>query len=181
MKVIDLLNKIAKAEEVPEKIKWHCVEFNYINGDYINCNSCSLFRHDVDIYTVLNMLNDEIEIIEEDKKIEKIDGIYAVDHKWQSENNNMFTNKINELIDEVNKTKGGNNEKEDYTIPIRKYTELGEVTVKECVLKEEYDKLQQRIDKALQELDKYRINFDFLGFTDRTIENTRKILRGKDE
>lgn len=41
--------------------------------------------------------------------------------------------------------------------------------------------LQQRIDKALQELDKYRINFDFPGFTDRTIENTRKILRGKDE
>lgn len=42
-------------------------------------------------------------------------------------------------------------------------------------------KLQQRIDKALQELDKYRINFDFPGFTDRTIENTRKILRGNDE
>ena len=38
--------------------------------------------------------------------------------------------------------------------------------------------LQKRIDKALQELDKYRIDLDLPSFTDKMIINTRKILRG---
>lgn len=47
-------------------------------------------------------LNDEVEIIEEDKKIEKIDlGILNT----QSEKNREFKRAINELIDEVNKLK----------------------------------------------------------------------------
>ena len=70
MKVIDLLNKIAKGEEVPKKIVWHEVVFDYIDGDYFNDNGCSLFRHDEDIYSLLNMLNDEVEVIEEEKEIE---------------------------------------------------------------------------------------------------------------
>ena len=45
------------------------------------------------------------------------------------------------------------------------------------LLKENF-KLQQRIDKALKELDTYRINFDFPSFADVTIEKTRKILKG---
>lgn len=114
MKVIDLLNKIAKGEEVPEKIKWHDVEFECINGDYINCNRCSLFRHDVAFYTLLNMLNDEVEIIEEDKEIEKLIKLNDVGNpsdltalsQMQWENNSHIERKINELIDEINNLKG---------------------------------------------------------------------------
>ena len=43
--------------------------------------------------------------------------------------------------------------------------------------KDKIKELNQRIDKALKELDTYRINFDFPSFADKTIENTRKILR----
>lgn len=38
--------------------------------------------------------------------------------------------------------------------------------------------LLTKIDKALNELDKYRIDLDLPSFTDKIIINTRKILRG---
>ena len=73
MKIIDLLNKIAKGEEVPRKIKWDEEEFIYGKN--------RIYRNEDDeplVYDLLpsgENLNDEIEIIEEveDKEYENIE------------------------------------------------------------------------------------------------------------
>lgn len=81
MKVIDLLNKIAKGEEVPDKIKYKGTTYEKDNdGDidfYIGENfNGTLFLEELDN---TNELNDEIEIIEE-KEIEEINKSYPIFH-----------------------------------------------------------------------------------------------------
>ena len=71
MKVIDLLNKIANGEEVPTKIRYQIFELDRtysadIRTYYVDKEGMFFFKD----YSY--MLNDEVEIIEEDKKIEKI-------------------------------------------------------------------------------------------------------------
>lgn len=110
MKVIDLLNKIANEEEVPEKIKYngHIYElehrvsylYSYKNneGDYLE-----------DDWYLTNILNEEIEIIEdtpkENKKIEYIETNYdfVFDEQVQQDSLRVITSTINEIIDKVNK------------------------------------------------------------------------------
>jgi hypothetical protein len=71
MKVIDLLNKIANGEEVPEKIQVYSDIFvlDYSNNVYehekTRTNLLSIYNG--------NILNYEVGIKEEDKKIEKLD------------------------------------------------------------------------------------------------------------
>ena len=78
MKIIDLLNKIAKGEEVPKKIKiknnvyeWYrrCENtFNYrlsYNGKLVDS-----YLSDDWFIDSKDMLNDEVEILEEEKKVE---------------------------------------------------------------------------------------------------------------
>lgn len=124
MKVIDLLNKIANGEEVPKKIKWlgQIYEYNCKNRFYYQ-NSWSMYR---DFYTEGNCLNDEVEIIEEEKEIEKIDNehdfycytrydsfkndidkvLYLINGINATNDRITDTNlKLNELIDEVKKLK----------------------------------------------------------------------------
>jgi len=68
IKIIDLLNMISKGEEVPKKIK-------YENDIYIQVDNYCYFCEETNeilsqnIYAEFNRLNDEVEIIEEDKKI----------------------------------------------------------------------------------------------------------------
>ena len=115
IKVIDLLNKIANDEEVPNKIIYNgsCYynvgnkEQAYYENDEVDDN---LF-----LYAIYNEkhLNDEVEIIEdveEDKKIEKLNISYlSLDDSVLSQINTIHCNtvtmeeKINELIDVVNK------------------------------------------------------------------------------
>lgn len=110
MKIIDLLNMIAKGEEVPN-FWWsgciHKVEKD-INGKYnIFDTYCKKYKN---IY--LEDLNDEVEIIEEEKEIEELD------LKYDIENNDIYNfkrqilmycdnlqYKINELVREVRKLK----------------------------------------------------------------------------
>lgn len=76
MKIIDLLNKIAKGEETPKKFKYENLTFEEISygvykdneGDYLDDSICVDFSN----------LNDEIEIIEEkeDNKIKHIGKTY---------------------------------------------------------------------------------------------------------
>ena len=78
MKVIDLLNKIANGEEVPKRIRYKG-DCWYIKQNYTNTlpyysngyNKDNLFTGEEEEY-FSQSLNDEIEIIEEDKKIEKL-------------------------------------------------------------------------------------------------------------
>lgn len=107
IKVIDLLNKIANGEEPKIKYDNHILKYNkneekFIDKDGLN----SLYEID------FSELNDEVEIIEETKKIEKIarcDSIkmtyYGELHK-PTENEEILRIKVNELIDEINNLKG---------------------------------------------------------------------------
>ena len=70
MKIIDLLVKISKGEEVPKKIhfKYSTYQFDKIDKVYRNVNGNQQLEQD---YMISNKLNDEVEIIEEEKEIEK--------------------------------------------------------------------------------------------------------------
>ena len=65
MKIIDLLNKIANGEEVPMLIKWNDDEWYYMN------NISKNYSNDKeDLFSIIDgtNLNDEVEILEEEKK-----------------------------------------------------------------------------------------------------------------
>ena len=105
MKVIDILNKIANGEEVPEKILysdkiwyWATRENEYVE-DYKR-----LFKYYLD-ECLISSLNDEIEIIEEDEKIEKL--IEPIASEYTYDYVKKVCHKINEIIDYLNK--GGDN------------------------------------------------------------------------
>lgn len=121
IKVIDLLNMISKGEEVPDEIK-------YNNINYYWCNRCKIYERIEDyrksLYDDLDNLNDDVEIIEERnnrrKKIEKIEKVFSLDFinsniDEESANGinliiNELIKKVDELIDEVNKLKGNDEE-----------------------------------------------------------------------
>ena len=112
MKIIDLLNKIANGEEVPKKIKYDGIEYEeepcYML--YEVTGECSESQ-------LKNLLNDQVEIIEEDKKPKKIEIEYSPDIEekifyedgdkpnhciLRDAGTELLINKINELIDKVN-------------------------------------------------------------------------------
>ena len=119
IKIIELLNRIVNGEEVPEKIKWDNLiyvlkqdsidgHFYYIreNTDYSVGN---LFFSDL----TMGDLNDEVEIIEEDKTIKElqfdsdekyIKTITGTTNKMRNIDVTLAT-KINELVKEINKIK----------------------------------------------------------------------------
>lgn len=74
MKVIDLINKISKGEEVPKMFRYidedKCgyVFEQGIEGDYWNEELCDTFFNNYDIQ---NILNDDLEIIKEPEKNEE--------------------------------------------------------------------------------------------------------------
>ena len=116
MKVIDLLNKIANGEN-PKKIKYYddvyefdCYEgeWGYVNKEY---SRYKWFANEIDC-DLQEQLNDEVEIIEEDKKIDYLTNdeitLYADEEPVETIvnfDNKELVNKINEIIDEVNKLK----------------------------------------------------------------------------
>ena len=101
MKIIDLLNKIANGEEVPERIKYDTKVMTYDHnkqdylGYYSNGNGEWLFQYLFDICkSTEHFINDEIEIIEE-KKIPK-----KLKCKYTSQIGKIELAKtINEIID----------------------------------------------------------------------------------
>ena len=105
MKVIDLLNKIANGEEVPEKIKFKgCIYYLCKNDQSGQCyftekegfGGLSLKFNTAD-------MNDEVEVIEEDKKIEKLERfIPQRESDTYCTKYNEVANKINEIIDKLN-------------------------------------------------------------------------------
>lgn len=94
LRVIDLLNKIANGEEIPKKIKYNNETFTIREekDDYANQNHWFTDR------VCLLDLNKEVEIIEEDKKIEKITDEAFLSSLFGQ----MLGNKINEIIDKLN-------------------------------------------------------------------------------
>ena len=117
IKIIDLLNKIANGEEVPKKIKWENIIYAYseYDKDYLEYPFSDeeykgLFDMRNNILT--QFLNDEIEIIEEPKKIEKISwrekeslaGNLMANEKQEilARRTEKLKSSLNELIDEIN-------------------------------------------------------------------------------
>ena len=113
IKIIDLLNKSANGESLPLKIKYGGYEFQYdiINNCYVDKNDLMLEDH----VNFFNKINDEVEIIEEDKNIEKLNdkaryyfstvanGMTKRDREALDEMFEKCYKTIDELIDEVNK------------------------------------------------------------------------------
>ena len=67
MKVIDLLNKIANGEEVPKKIKYENDIYILTDNYCYYCDETNLILSDR-LYAEQSRLNDEVEILEEEKK-----------------------------------------------------------------------------------------------------------------
>ena len=110
IKIIDLLNKIAKGEEVPKKIKLNEIIFECQGDDYLfidkdNTNYWLFSEPYSDKFEYLeNFLKSEVEIIEEENKIpEKINvkGSYNSNKGYEDFNDNekILVDKINEIID----------------------------------------------------------------------------------
>ena len=93
---------LVKDGKAPKKIKFGNIELEYDekNEDYYSYYGGGLFEHKFG--NCKNFLNDEVAIIEEDKKIEKIDfGTLNT----QKEKNRAMKDTINKLIDEINNLK----------------------------------------------------------------------------
>ena len=96
MKIIDLLNKIANGE-IPKHIKMNSLDFFWNNDEYAyDIKGANIYAP---YYTFkFDELNDEVEIIEEDKKIpEKIEEVEIEVSMAIGEQ--ICANKINEIID----------------------------------------------------------------------------------
>jgi hypothetical protein len=113
MKIIDLLVKISQGEKMPKKIKYegYVWEYDKVVKDY--------YRNDIDeeyIYLFQDLfkkktgffINNEVEIIDEDKKIIRLEFEEGniEDKLFLARYITHNRAKINELIDEVNKLKG---------------------------------------------------------------------------
>lgn len=97
MRIIDLLNKIANGEEVPKYIKYYD-KLHQKKDIMMCCYNNIIYKLDNNIID----LTDVVEILEEENKIEKIDLGILNDQKQK---NKVFKEKINLLIDEINKLK----------------------------------------------------------------------------
>ena len=113
IRVIDLLNKIANGEEVPKKIKILGLEFEWFEGCYRTCDT--LKKYLSDCWRLDNILNDTVEIIEEQEKID-IQSIEELDENFTYIENHSsglgiekvlnkaeieLVNKINKLVQAV--------------------------------------------------------------------------------
>ena len=110
IKVIDMLVKMGKDKNYKPTFKYKDTIYQYdFKTKYYTPSFMGLYK----IYMILN---DEVEIIEETKKIEKIDEILMIDDLIPPYGENEYKvwkniiiqqNKINELIDEINNLKEG--------------------------------------------------------------------------
>lgn len=111
IKIIDLLNKIANNEDVPKKIKWGDYELEWEELGYHDYKFLDTGNHLLFQGFATSVLNEDVEIIEEPKKIEKIarcDNIRMTHYGeiyQPTENQEILRIKINELIDAVNELK----------------------------------------------------------------------------
>ena len=99
MKVIDLLNKIANGEELPIRIKINGYEYRQSNGQFW-CDELEAYL--INDCASIYCLNEEVEIIEEEKKIpEKIDLAWqnSFDEQVQQDCIKMIIKNINEILD----------------------------------------------------------------------------------
>ena len=121
IKISDLVNKVINREEMPKEVLFNGNIYKWCNdiGDYRKdgWGSCLMIRdifNKFDRYgSFYNMLFEDVEIIEEPNKIEKITvrekTLGFPNGEWTARNmDKAFAIKINELIDEINNLKENN-------------------------------------------------------------------------
>ncbi len=104
IKVIDLINMHARNEEMPKQIKLKGKhEILTYNGKDYMVDDIPLYEY----FDFFNYLNAEVEIIEEEKKIEPISICVSGIMGFDGVENIMceFKDKINEVINMINKLK----------------------------------------------------------------------------
>ena len=105
IRVIDLLNKIAKGEEVPKKIKYNkkVYEYDKEQSDFSHFN-INYYEYFLDDINTIEQLNAEVEIIEEEKEIENIpfDNEMPLTMMEMYHQLEKYNYKINEIIDVIN-------------------------------------------------------------------------------
>ena len=109
MKIIELLNKIANGEEVPKKIKVLCDIYYYCGEDisgncyYSEPKGCGGIRLSFNT----SQLNDEVEILEEEKKIPEnnFNYIYLCEDEHIMTNFENIQTTLKDIIDYL-KSKG---------------------------------------------------------------------------
>ena len=112
MKVIELFNKIANEEDLP------IIKHNDFYGKYNYYRKCYEYfedknftkYHSCSFSLGFDNLNDEVEVIEENKKIKKIGHLYeypdADTYECWNTREEILVKKINEIIDKVNSMEG---------------------------------------------------------------------------
>ena len=112
------LLELVKDGKAPKKIKFGNIELEYDEKceDYYSYYGGGLFEHKFG--NCKNFLNDKVEIIEEQKKIEKLNTNIINSNRYDYDKNKEMTisnitadflsisNVVNELIDEINNLKG---------------------------------------------------------------------------
>ena len=107
MKIIELLNKIANGEDVPDKIKYrNCIfektEGEGISPDYVNNNNEFFLEY---ISNEADSLNEIVEIIEDEKEIQSIETLNPHDEYFRDGTELVYKlmyDKINEIAMKVN-------------------------------------------------------------------------------
>lgn len=98
---------LIKDDKSPKKIKCGGVELEYdeLRKDYYKYCSKGLFEYKFTICS--NFLNDEVEIIEEDKKIdfEEIEELTCGAYDFETQTINSLIKNQKKLIDEINNLK----------------------------------------------------------------------------
>lgn len=108
IKIIDLFNKIADGEELPKKIKFMNSIWEYERDGYVQDFQNEIGHCLMEFVPInKNGLNEEIEIIEEDKKIsfEKIEELTCSAYDFEKQTINSLIKNQKRLIDEINKLK----------------------------------------------------------------------------
>ena len=100
MKIIELLNKIANGEEIPQMVSYKGEKYyiDELEHFYRNKDRKALLEYIFDYLNDFDALMTEIEIIEEDKKIEKIGYLNYCENPVES----ILHKKIDELIEVIN-------------------------------------------------------------------------------
>ena len=101
IKVIELLNKIAKGEKVPKKIKILGNVFEWF-GDSYRKEDANL-EYIADYVSLDCILNDEIDILEDNtEEIEEIEELDLIKKENIWDKLSMCEDKINELVKRIN-------------------------------------------------------------------------------
>ena len=110
------LLRLIKDGKAPKKIKYKNNIYEYDGETQNYCSPINMIWDFLIGEDIVALLNDEVEIIEEDKKIEKIeiyedeDGHYFLNNRYNKiyircDETDFMVDKFNELIDEINNLK----------------------------------------------------------------------------